>query len=152
MTFEPMTLKRFKTLVTAYGGQLARWPEAERGAAEALLEVSEPARAWLAEEAILDATLEAFPIPSLSPALEQRLTQIPLRSPKATRPRWPFKSLWAPAVGWAAAAAIGVILGAAMEDPVEASTDTAAELTRSGSEDALVSLALGSLEDLEGAP
>lgn len=152
MTFEPMTLKRFQTLVTTYGGQLTRWPEAERGAARALLEISEPARAWLAEEETLDATLEAFAIPSLSPALEQRLTQIPLRTPRAARPRWPFKSLWAPAIGWAAAAAVGVILGASMEDPVQTSRETAAELTSSTAEDALVSLALGSLEDLEGAP
>jgi hypothetical protein len=91
-------------------------------------------------------------MPTLSPSLEQRLTHIPIRSPKTTRPRWPFKSLWAPAIGWAAAAALGVTLGAVMEDPVETPADTSMEVTPATDEDVLVSLALGSLEDLEGAP
>ena len=60
MTHPPMTLQRFLRLVEAYGSQLSRFPDAERGAAEALLRVSEPARAALAEESELDGVLETF--------------------------------------------------------------------------------------------
>ena len=41
------TLKRFRTLIDSYGGDLRRWPEAERGAAQDILDRSAEARGLL---------------------------------------------------------------------------------------------------------
>jgi hypothetical protein len=151
-----MTLRRFLDLVAAYG-QVSRFPDAERAAAEALLRVSEPARLALAEESELDATLAALETPELSPALSRKLNEIPLRTPVARRSRWPLRRLWAPALGWAAAAALGVVLGSqAAEsddgpfDPDTTTTEAATE--QAASDEALAALALGSFSDLEETP
>lgn len=152
MTDPPMTLQRFLGLVEAYG-QVSRFPEAERAAAEALLRVSEPARLALAEEFALDAALGALEAPELSPAFARKLNEIPIRTAPARRVRWPFQRLWAPALGWAAAAALGVVLGsqvAESDDGPSDSDDTAAE--QSPSDEALAALALGSFSDLEETP
>jgi hypothetical protein len=66
---EPMTLERLRTLIAAYGANPARWPLAERPAAEALMARSPEARAALADGAPLDALLDAVPALSPSPAL-----------------------------------------------------------------------------------
>ena len=54
-----MTLRRFRALAQSYGAELHRWPREERGAAQALLESSEEARALLAQERSLDAAISA---------------------------------------------------------------------------------------------
>jgi hypothetical protein len=158
MTHAPLTLQRFLELVEAYGGELSRWPAAEREAAAALVRVSEPARAALAAEAELDQVLTRFASPDLSPALARRLNEIPIRAPQAKRARWPFQRVWAPALGWAAAAALGVALGSGIgwdsdespSDSGQASMDAAD--APSPSDEALASLALGSFDDLEEIP
>lgn len=159
MTHPPLTLQRFLELVEAYGGQLSRWPAAEREAAEALVRVSEPARAALAAEAELDGALASFAAADLSAALERRLNEIPIRAPLTKRARWPFQRVWAPALGWAAAAALGVALGSGvggwdsdegLTDSGEASAEAAE--APSPSDEALAALALGAFDELEEIP
>lgn len=71
---EAMTFEKFETLAAAHGGALARWPRAERAAAERLLAQSDAARAALAEAAALDAVLDAAaPAPAMSARLTARI-------------------------------------------------------------------------------
>ena len=146
MSEEILSLERFASLLDAYGARLERWPESEARAARALLEVSERAQEMLREEAKFEGQLDALEISPLSPELAGRLAQIPLGAQK-TRAIWPFGSLWAPALGWAAAAAIGLWIGAhAAEDTDE--QDTAG--TRDEVE--LVQLTTGAFAELEDEP
>ena len=69
MMSETMTLERLRALIAAYGGKPARWPAAERAAAEALLARSPEARAALAEAEPIDSLLDAVPALAPSPAL-----------------------------------------------------------------------------------
>lgn len=69
MMSETMTLERLRALIAAYGGTPAKWPTAERAAAEALLARSPEARAALAEAIPLDTLLDAVPALAPSPAL-----------------------------------------------------------------------------------
>jgi hypothetical protein len=66
---ELMTLERLRTLIAAYGANPARWPLAERPAAEAFLARSPEARAALADAEPLDTLLDAVPALSPSPVL-----------------------------------------------------------------------------------
>ena len=49
-----MTIKRFRALAASFGSDLRLWPDHERGAAEALLARSAPARLALERERVLD--------------------------------------------------------------------------------------------------
>jgi len=66
---ELMTLERLRALIAAYGANPARWPLAERPAAEAFLARSPEARAALADVEPLDTLLDTVPALSPSPAL-----------------------------------------------------------------------------------
>lgn len=81
----PMIARRFAELAEAYGGEIARWPAAEREAAHALLVVSGDAQAALRDAQALDAGL-ALPAPEApGPALRAAL----LRSaPRARGTAW----------------------------------------------------------------
>jgi ferric-dicitrate binding protein FerR (iron transport regulator) len=109
MTRDGMTPERFEALAEAFGGDIARWPVAERDAAAAML-AAEPAwaDATLARAGELDAMLDALEAPRADGALAERIA----RAAPAPRRRWPA---WlAPAglgVGLAAACAAGVVLG-----------------------------------------
>ncbi|WP_010163391.1 hypothetical protein [Sphingomonas sp. PAMC 26617] len=62
MTFEPLTIERFRILADAYGGVVARWPENITG--EALrLSRTEAGRTILAEALALDETLDLWQVP-----------------------------------------------------------------------------------------
>jgi hypothetical protein len=54
-----LTLGRFKALAGSYGADLRRWPEALRGEAQALVNVSAEARACLDAARALDEAIEA---------------------------------------------------------------------------------------------
>ncbi len=160
---EPLGLGRFKALLAAYGAQPERFPEAERDAALALLASSEEARALAQAESALDGVLALAPAPELSPALARKLAELPIRNPRAARrPR--FTALWT-ALGWAAAAAFGVVWGAQSEALERASGDPSAETAapfatfvpsgedETTEEDAeLMALAVGALPQLEEEP
>jgi hypothetical protein len=69
---ERMTIERFRALADAYGGVIARWPEAVRDAAAA--RAAEPSyAAVLAEADALDAALDQWRTPASSQALAARI-------------------------------------------------------------------------------
>ena len=102
MDTTPLNLDRFQELADAYGGDLQRWPAAERAGAAALMAADgAPARAILSEAARLDALLSSSRIAAPSPALVQAVIAA------APRPRAaPARRRWA-------AVAIGSTLAAA---------------------------------------
>jgi hypothetical protein len=105
-----MTPERFEALAEAYGGDVARWPDAEREAAAELM-TAQPgwARDVLARAGDLDAALTAFAPPRGSPGLAERIAA---GAPKA-RARWARWLLPAGmGVGLATACVAGVMAGA----------------------------------------
>jgi len=111
-----MDPERLNELIDAYGAEPARWPAAERAAAQALLARTPAARARLAEAAALDSRLDSWTgnAPALDPA---RLAAAASAGPQPrplSRPRpamrWtPFA--WQGAAGLAAAALAGFLIG-----------------------------------------
>ena len=71
----PLPLEAFEAMLEAFGADPARWPDAQRGPAEALLAASAPARALLREARALDALLVAAPTvaPGRHAALADRI-------------------------------------------------------------------------------
>ena len=75
-----MPLERLAQLLDAYGGAPARWPEAERAAAERLLGESAAARTLHERALALDQLLDALPSEPPSRLLSDRvLAQMPRR-------------------------------------------------------------------------
>lgn len=115
-----MTLERLAELLTAYGADAARWPEAERDAALALIEGSATARMALAETRALDALLAHDPAPPTlsfdAATLARRVMSEPRFRPKPRRSAG-NDSTWRLAFGWmnfaglAAAAVVGFVVG-----------------------------------------
>jgi len=110
-----MTVERFADLAEIYGGDVARWPEAEREIARALL-AAEPVRleAVLADAARLDRLLDLAPAQSADSALLGRLIAAAPR-PASTVQRWLAGAGAALGLGVAALAgvAVGVMIGQA---------------------------------------
>ncbi|MBX3482474.1 hypothetical protein [Phenylobacterium sp.] len=130
-----MTPDRFETLAEAWGGDVARWPDAEREAAAALM-AEQPAWAAqaLARAAELDAALDACAAPRVRGVLAERIAA---GAPRPRAARW---------VGWlvpagmgaglAAACAAGVLVGAQASAPAgAAASDTDALVTAVSSDD-----------------
>ncbi|MFC7539112.1 hypothetical protein ACFQU2_06060 [Siccirubricoccus deserti] len=79
-----MTPERFAELLDRRGPALARWPAADRAAAEALLAGSPAARAALAEARALDAALRGAlprPDPAALARLQDRIARSIARAP-----------------------------------------------------------------------
>jgi hypothetical protein len=106
-----LDLPQFEGLLDLHGAKLERWPEEERSRAQALLSVSEPARAALAHAQRLDALLDALPVPEPSRALAARIAALPQRAQVRRARSWPFAAPAIPVFGWAAAAALGLFVG-----------------------------------------
>lgn len=107
-----MTRDRFDHLASVYGGDLRRWPDAERDAARALLDQDEAARVVFAEADKLDAFLDAAPRPVASAALREQIIASAAGVGLRPRRRMRFDPLaWLSGAGWAAAACAGVIMG-----------------------------------------
>jgi hypothetical protein len=153
MTRPDMNLARFRALLEAYGTHFERWPAAERAAGRALL-LSEPAaRSAFDEQAALDALLDAAPIPALPSALEQQLLAIP----RANQQALPFRgrALWMPALGWAAAAMVGLWIGTqypADDEDVNSVTAAAVDGATSSDEEAFIALAAGPADSMLESP
>jgi hypothetical protein len=146
---KPLNLAEFRRMVAAYGADLARWPDELREPACALLAESAEARELSAAERGLDQVLQDYsPLP-LEPALERRLNEIPLRARRGIRFR--PRALWAPALGWAAAALCGVWLGTAYPDDESAEASDDVPVAVAG-DDALLELASGAFVDFEEEP
>ena len=111
MMTERMDLARFGELAEAYGGDVRRWPEAERDAARAFVETHpvEAERA-LFDARQTDAALFASANPVVSMALRDRVLA---SATMKARSAWPSlkKLLLIGGVGWAAAACAGVMVG-----------------------------------------
>lgn len=107
-----MTPARFAALAEAYGGEIARWPEAEREAARALLAGHPETQASvLAEAAQLDRLLDLAPAQAPTAALLGRLITDAPQPAKAVR-RWVAGAC--AVLGLSAAAVAGVLAGVAL--------------------------------------
>lgn len=115
-----MGWERFEALAAAYGADLRRWPQAERGRAQALSR-SNPGRAQaiLAAEGELDALLAQSVVPAPSRRLQLRI----LASARSDRNQPVAALRWlvrAPMLTGAAAAAVcaGLLCGVMMSQGV----------------------------------
>jgi hypothetical protein len=106
-----MTYERFEYLVDAYGGDLRRWPQAEREAARALRDADPRAAVLLREADGLDALLDAAPRPAPSHALREAVIASAAGAGLRGRRRGPGPLAWLSGAGWAAAACAGVVFG-----------------------------------------
>jgi hypothetical protein len=112
-----MTVERFTTLADAYGGDLRRWPAAERDAARAFQSrESAVARRVLEAAAELDRHLYAASVPAPAPLLRELILAGAPRAPRRLGFSGAFAWLrypaWlAPGAGVAAACCAGAILG-----------------------------------------
>ena len=102
-----MELSTFEDMLDLHGGDVARWPSADRAAATAFLAVSSDARGLRDAMAEVEAVLRSPPTPS-SGALD-RLAAHAMRHRQET----PARRL-ALRAGWAAAAAIVLFVGLAV--------------------------------------
>jgi hypothetical protein len=115
-----MNAERFAALADAYGGDLRRWPAAERASAEAFV-AGDPASAEPVLEAArrLDTALDSAPAAYPTPALRERVLAAAHEAGASSRRwRWPTLdwSSWgrgwlAPGAGVAAAVVAGAWLG-----------------------------------------
>lgn len=117
-----MNRQRFETLAEAFGGDVARWPEAEReAAAERMAAEPDWARGVLAEAANLDLALDTWEAPRGSIGLASRIAA---GAPAGRRRRWAGWLLPAGmGAGLAAACAAGVVAGAALAQSLPAGSD-----------------------------
>jgi len=108
----PMSRERFEALADAYGGDVARWPDAERDAAAALMAGDASfARQVLAQASRLDAALDEWRPLAVTEALREAVA--------ATAPKGRRRGVLATwgvrlglGAGLAAACAMGVLVGA----------------------------------------
>lgn len=146
---ESMSVRRFRALAETYGGVLERWPVAERRAARELLLREPSLRGVLAAESELDRLLAEGEGGAVSASLLARLEGIPERSPQKQPFPLKARSFWLPALGWAAAAAVGLWIGTTVEAP---ELDTVAVQPDEADEPTVMEIAAGDLSDLEMAP
>lgn len=138
-----LSLGRFSELLEAYGSRIDAWPAREAAGARALLESSAEARALLDAEAAFEGELRGAGVSELPAGLERRLLEIPVSAKR--RNVWPFGSMWLPALGWAAAAAFGLWIGAS-----SGADDEEAQALREESE--LIALSTGAFTEIEELP
>jgi hypothetical protein len=110
MTSTSLSLERFFALADAYGGDLSRWPEADRAMARDLATASPDAQARLAEGRALDGALDLFQAAAPSAALRLRiLAQAPKPRAISARAKLVRRLSW---LGAAGALTCGVLAGA----------------------------------------
>lgn len=111
-----MTPERFETLADAHGGDVARWPAAEREAASALM-IAQPdlVRDVLARASALDAALDAWAPMVVTHELRARVVDA---APARRRPSRLAAWFWGAGAGagLAAACAAGLAVGVALYD------------------------------------
>jgi hypothetical protein len=150
MNTPPLTLSRFRELAEAYGANVERWPEQERSGARALLARSEQARSVLGQEESLDALLAGLAPAPVPENVLARLSRVPeVRAPRPMR--LGRRALVGPAIGWAAAAALGLWLGT-QSAPDEGISTPANAVTEAPEEDEALAIARGAIATLEDLP
>lgn len=106
---QQMVQERFALLARTYGGDLRRWPAAERAAADALLARNQAvSRAVLARETRLDGRLDAYFVPTPSAALVGRI----LAAAPQPALLWSRARLWWSGLGFAGVGLAGALTGA----------------------------------------
>ncbi|MCC6919930.1 MAG: hypothetical protein IT548_12045 [Alphaproteobacteria bacterium] len=114
-----MNLERLTAILDAYGADPLHWPQGERLAAQAFVAREKPAQALVAEAEALDAILDCAPSAAPSVALAARILARAPRRPLLGR-LWtnlfPGVPVWRPALGLAAALAMGVGVQSAAAD------------------------------------
>ncbi len=111
-----MTLERFAQLLDIHGADPARFPEAERAAAERLLALSAEARSALEEAQLLDGALGSVESVEPTPELAKRIVAIPAQHPREGA-GWPFATHYRPALAMVAAALLGIGVGLSDVEP-----------------------------------
>lgn len=117
-----MNADRMGELAQAWGGDLRRWPSAEREAAEAFARVEpEAAERALFEARQLDAALDAAPRAVVSMALRDRVIASAQAAGLKAQAAWPGlrRLLWIGGASWAAAACAGVVFGMTLTRDLE---------------------------------
>ena len=122
---KPLTLARFRELIDAYGATPARWPEAERAAAERLLQSDAQAVRLLAEAEPLDAWLDSYEVAEPAPRLRAKVLEVPAIAARTKR-RFGLRVAWAVALS----CLIGVVSGAWSAPEVSADDDEWSELAQ----------------------
>ncbi|HEY5107712.1 MAG TPA: hypothetical protein VII73_13240 [Caulobacteraceae bacterium] len=108
---DELTLTRFETLAMAYGGDLARWPNAERALAEAVIAAHPRETGRLLEAArSLDTILSAAPAEAPSSTLLRSIIRDATTAPAPAR-FWRWLMGLGLGAGLAGAAAAGVAAG-----------------------------------------
>lgn len=103
-----MTSERFAYLADAYGADLQRWPLAERGAAQALLDGgSASAREALDQASWLDAQLDSHQLAFTDPALARQIRQSASRRTSF----WSRYAAWLSPAGLVGVGIAGVVTG-----------------------------------------
>lgn len=110
----PMDIGRFRAIVLAFGADPARWPEAERQAAESLLAISPEARAASDNAAALDGTLRLAVLVSGTDDLARGIVDSADRRQAGfiLKLAWSWPAAWRPATALVAAALLGIVAGA----------------------------------------
>ncbi|HTK36597.1 MAG TPA: hypothetical protein VL358_15100 [Caulobacteraceae bacterium] len=145
-----MDAERFETLAMAYGGDLRRWPEADRDAAEAFrARTPGAAGALLRQAQALDAVLDDWRSPAPSAALRDRvLMGPPPRARKAGSMGISPRGLgfWLSGAGFAAAVLAGVVVGVTASTAAvsDARADAVLSATLANDEDAQAAFTVGS--------
>lgn len=111
-----MTTQRFRTLAESFGGDISRWPAADRAEAEAFV-ATHPREATevLAAERELDARLEAYGTAPSAVLRERILDSAP--AARAARPTWRWLAAAGLGLGLAASGAAGVAAGFVFAPP-----------------------------------
>jgi hypothetical protein len=117
-----MNADRMRELAQAWGGDLRRWPTADREAAE-VFAVAQPdvAERALFEARQLDAALDAAPRAVVSAELRDRVIASAHAAGLKARAAWPGlrRLLWIGGASWAAAACAGVVFGMTLTSDLE---------------------------------
>lgn len=117
-----MNADRMRDLAEAWGGDLRRWPSAEREAAEAFARTQpDAAERALFEARQLDAALDAAPRVVVSTDLRDRVIASAYAAGLKARAAWPglHRLLWIGGASWAAAACAGVVFGMTLTRDLE---------------------------------
>jgi hypothetical protein len=152
--YPQMKLDRYLQLLEAYGADLKRWPPEDRPGAERLFEASEQARRAHREARALDGLLDQVLSAEPSDILKARIHRIPelAHRPGVRTASSSLRRIFAPMVGLAAAALLGIAVGSfAYEPPVGQQSVGTAEMT-SEDWDELTELAFASNLDSEELP
>jgi len=123
---EPASLQRFVEILDAYGSDHNQWPNEERKQLEQLLAKSNQAQQLFKEAAKLDAMLDQFTVPDVSPEVRNQVVDgIPFGKTGITERflDWLFPAgpelLWRPALAITLPLLVGFALGLATPEPAE---------------------------------